>query len=513
MRIDLANHEQVVQRFVEIEPLELGDHPPPWGAGTPTAAQVTEVIDGAIDDLPLAYRQAYAEPLRGVVEHLLRSDDDPRVVALNVETLAGAVFQHGPQSAVRGQLRQFLAVVSNYFRSFLAAGKRRAVLFPLPADGIPPLATFRHSGRLGPFTFPADVVRRLCGASIAVVSLPQRLRNHPVTWLTLAHETVGHDVLHADPELLPELAAAVRTVFGGGPLTPGRPPDRDQLQSLLWSYWIEEVASDVYALLNSGPAFAYNLAAFLEALPLDTGLVRPTPFLPLAAHPPGMLRMHVAIGVVRNLAGLAPEDRDEHVENLGALARRQWESESVEVQGRVEVDRDRWVDLGRTAIPLADLADAARRVGGFVATASLRTFGGHSVQEIETWDADDERVALLIADALAAAEGDPQRVMHLGDDAQLLAGATLAVLREPARYEAINFALAGALDESFRRDEVVGRALFHPLFDLEPPAFPGPDAEPGLGPGAGPQRAGVGGPPTPAPQDDVAEGSPGGDTR
>lgn len=504
MKIRSDNVDEVVRRFAEIEPLQLGDQPPPWAPGQPDAAKLAEVIAAAADDLPLAYQSAYVEPLAGAVQHLLRSDDNPANVALTAETLAGAVYQHGRQSAVRDQLRQFLAVVSNYYRSFLSAAKRQAVEFPMPAQGLPPLAVFQHSGALGPFTFPDEMVKKLCGAELSVVSLPQRLSAHPVTWLTLAHETAGHDVLHADPDLLPELVRAVRTLFGGGPLTPGKQPDPDQLQALLWSYWVDEVASDVYALLNGGPAFAYNMAMFLEALrtfnpSIGASIFRNTPFQPLDVHPPTVLRLHVAIGVVKNLASLAPEDRRRHAKNLEELARRQaGGAKTLAIQGRAEVERDRWVDIQRLDVRLDELEAAARRVGAFIATAPLQAFKGHTVQEIETWDADDERVAAIIAETFVEKEGSAPAVMNLGDDAQLLAGATLALLSAPALYDQINLALAGALSESHRRDSIMGYAFFHPMFEIEPVPAP-PDSQPESDPRVGPQEAGVGAPPVPKP--------------
>ncbi|HEY9404979.1 MAG TPA: hypothetical protein VIQ24_20170 [Pyrinomonadaceae bacterium] len=503
MKIKSENVDEVVRRFVAIEPLEMGDHPPPWSPGQPDAAKLNELIAAAADDLPLAYRPAYVEPLSSAVQHLLRSDDNPANVAFNAETLVGAIYQHDRQSAVRGQLRQFLAVVSNYYRSFLSAAKRHAVHFPMPSDGLPPLAVFQHSGSFGPFTFPDEMVKKLCGAELSVVSLPQRLRAHPVTWLTVAHETAGHDVLHADPDLLPELVGAVRTLFGGGPLTPGKQPEPDQLQALLWSYWIDEVASDVYALLNSGPAFAYNMGMFLEALRtirpgMGASLIRSSPLIPLGIHPPPVLRLHVAIGVVKNLTSLAPGDRRAHVKNLEVLSKRQVNGTILPVQGRVEVERDRWVDIEKLNIRLDDFTAAARRVGAFIATAPLQAFDGHTIQEIETWDGDDERVTAIIAGKFVKNLGDVQAVKNLGDDAQVLAGATLALLKAPALYDQINSALAGALDESHRRDSIMGYAFTHPMFELEIDPAP-PDSQPESDPRAGPQEAGVGAPPLPVP--------------
>lgn len=472
MKIKSGHVDEVIRRFVAIDPLAMGDQPPPWAPGRPDAAKLTEVIDAAADDLPLAYRAAYVEPLSGAVPHLLRTDDNSAAVAFNAETLVGAIYQHGEQSVVRGQLRQFLAAVSNYYRSFLSGAKRHAVHFPMPADGLPPLAVFQHSGAFGPFTFPDEMVKKLCGAELSVVSLPQRLRAHPVTWLTVAHETAGHDVLHADPDLLPELVVAVRTLFGGEPLTPGKQPEPDQLQALLWSYWIDEVASDVYALLNGGPAFAYNMGIFIEALRtvrpgVGASLFRSSPFAALGVHPPAVLRLHVAIGVVKNLTSLAPEDRRAHVKNLEALAKRHVDGTTLAVQGRVEVERDRWVDIEKLDVKLDEFTAAARRVGAFIATAPLQAFDGHTVQEIETWDADDEHVTAIIADTFIRNAGNVQAVKNLGDDAQLLAGATLALLKDPTLYDQINSALAGALDESHRRDSIMGFAFAHPMFELE----------------------------------------------
>jgi hypothetical protein len=98
------------------------------------------------------------------------------------------------------------------------------------------------------------------------------------------------------------------------------------------------------------------------------------------------------------------------------------------------------------------MQQAARNVGGFIATARLRALNGHSIQDIETWDDADEAKAQAIKKAML--EG--QSVNTLGDDAQLLAGATLALLDQPARYDAVTRALDQALDRSFQSDPIWG---------------------------------------------------------
>ena len=142
---------------------------------------------------------------------------------MTIETLAGAVYQHA-DADVAPDLHRFLAVISNFYRSFLDSRQRLSAGFPL-IEQDPPLAMFQHSGEAGPFTITAENVRQLTGGTVGVVSLPATYRKHPVLWASLAHETGGHDVLHADEALLPELTAGVKAMFGGG--TRRRRPDDD----------------------------------------------------------------------------------------------------------------------------------------------------------------------------------------------------------------------------------------------------------------------------------------------
>ena len=101
-------------------------------------------------------------------------------------------------------------------------------------------------------------------------------------------------------------------------------------------------------------------------------------------------------------------------------------------------------------IPLADAADAARKVGKMIATHKFKALNHHSIQEIESWDDDDEAAAAAIAQRIM----QRQSIVGHGDDAQLLAGATLTLLRKPQLYDSAQSLLNDALDDSFRPDPI-----------------------------------------------------------
>jgi hypothetical protein len=442
----------------------LGEGPPeiPWGDSL-TADAVVSAIDADSDALPLVFRDGYAEPLRRNLPHVLRAAGDPTLV----ETLAGAVYDHGSEE-VRAPLGRFLAVVSNMYRSFLDAETRMGVDLPL-IEQLPPLAMFQHSGEGGPFTLTAESVQGLIGSPIGVVSLPSTCREHPFTWASLAHETGGHDVLHADTGLLDELAGGVRDFFGSGRMDPAHPTGA-QVMGHLWAWWIDEAASDVYGLLNIGPSFAMNLIVFLATF--IAGFTKGTePVLraesgrketdALDVHPVDLLRPHLAIGAIEGLSGLDPKVRQDYVSTIEAMAAQcSGGEDSIALVGLLPIGDNRGLPLANR-FPLKEMQDVARRVGSFIVSANLPALGGHCIQDLETWDDADEAAARRIADTFridASAVG-------VGDDAQLLAGATIAILEEPDKYDTCTKRLNEALDHSFAVDPIWGAPQRDPIWE------------------------------------------------
>jgi hypothetical protein len=274
-----------------------------------------------------------------------------------------------------------------------------------------------------------------------------------------AMPTGGHDVTHADPGLLDQLADSIPMAFAGMPTPPGL--SRDVLTQL-WAYWIDEASADVYGLLNIGPAFAPNLAVFFAALGaqdrnaspklrMDSGFDPRDPRQLLDPHPTDILRLHLAAGVIDTLMGLSHPVRDKYnqmIEDLTALLA---DGDVVTISGNIPQARGNLVRLNFRA-PLSVMQQAARNVGGFIATAKFAALDGHSIQDIETWDDDDEARAQAVKSAALAG----QSIATLGDDAQLLAGATIALLERPDLYDAVTKALNEGLDLSFRRDPIWG---------------------------------------------------------
>jgi hypothetical protein len=420
---------------------------------TPTLKRVHDLIVAGEPHLPVPFRAGYTTPLLERLDSVFARLDfkNPRS-ALFLEALSGAVYQHEVKSQLPA-LNRFLAVISDLYRSFLDSTKREHLNVPLTGV-LPPLAVFQSSPQNGPFTIPIDQVNGLIGADIGVVSLPATLANHPFLFGSLAHETGGHDVLHADVKLLPELRDQAHSLLGG--MGAGK-------AGLLWDYWMDEAASDVYGVLNMGPAFGANLTALLAVFIAQTEKRgAPLPILrtqsgsapdgSLDSHPTDILRLSLVQGAISALVGLSKPTKDRYIAELDELATLCAPgASSIELAGFARISVGKSVDFDES-LPISDLRQSARLIGAHIATASLDALDGHSIQAIETWNDADEAAASGIATLLRANKS----IVNGGDDAQILAGLTLALLDQPYKYAAFSKLATEALDDSFRRDPYWG---------------------------------------------------------
>src|ERR1700750_745165 len=132
---------QFVKLFKELMKIDLfGTAPPniPYPI-PPTAQGVLGAIESGKAALPIIYRNEYVTPLENSLASVLETEDE-----VLIETLAGAVYEHGKQRGVTPQRHRFWAVISALYRSFFAAKRRLNANSPL-VEQLPPLATFKHA--------------------------------------------------------------------------------------------------------------------------------------------------------------------------------------------------------------------------------------------------------------------------------------------------------------------------------------------------------------------------------
>ena len=504
--IDLQNYEAFCEALTKIDYFGKDEGLLP----RLSPDDLTAVISTNAAFVPLAYRTEYAKALIDVLPSLLtRLKGKPAAEIISaLERYCAPIYQLAPASTdtdVRQELQRFLAVVSNLYRSFLDKKKRASIDVPLVTDQ-PPLAYFMSNGRDGPSTINCNEMQKYIGTPISIVCLPHSYREHPITWASLAHEVCGHDVVHADPELVPELVVGVRSLFNTThfPRTPSL--KGDALYAMIWSYWIDEAVADVYGLLNMGPTFPLNLSAFFSAVhhcdyirnghtPLTLTSL-PTSSRPVNGrgdmdeHPTDILRLYLAIGVIQTLIRLSPAKRQRYSADIAKVAKLAANGAShIDLSGYVKVSHSDWRQIDVT-VPLSEAAEAARRVGSFLATAKLEALQNKSIQDIETWCDSDESTAAHIADRIL----HNQPIVGTGDDSQLLAGATMAVLKQPGLYEAATKLLEEALDDSYASDPIYGYLsldrMFNPQIFPDAPT-PGPAPRKTRSPKAGePHRSG-----------------------
>jgi hypothetical protein len=233
-----------------------------------------------------------------------------------------------------------------------------------------------------------------------VVSLPPaNATGGLVAWSTLGHETAGHDILHADTGLQPELARALRKNLQ--PLGAGLAD--------YWSKRIDETSSDVMGLLNLGPAAGIGLVAYFRGLGAafadEAKLSNEGP--KDDDHPADVLRGYLAAEVVALL------------KFKGNAA---WADAIVK-----ETDKDRGViKLDGRTVSYAVARRSVKIVAQTLVQTKTKALENHALGEIQNWrDTDEVKVGLVRA---ALRSGAPLSATG-GDDkiyaAHIVAGAVI----------------------------------------------------------------------------------------
>ena len=93
----------------------------------------------------------------------------PEEKSMVIEQFYAAVYEHGKlpgMQDVRPELRRFLAVVSNLYRSFVNAKKRESLQVP-QVTAPTPLAFFQSNGDQGPYTITSESMKKIFGPLVA----------------------------------------------------------------------------------------------------------------------------------------------------------------------------------------------------------------------------------------------------------------------------------------------------------------------------------------------------------
>jgi hypothetical protein len=217
----------------------------------------------------------------------------------------------------------------------------------------------------------------------------------------LAHETAGHDILHADEGLQPELAQALWDAL-------------KPLGSNLHDYWssrIDETSSDVMGILNMGPAVGIGLIAYFRGLSAAYGA---KPELRNVGpksdpHPADIVRGFLAAEVVSR---------------LGFTGHGLWAKAILD-----ETKRDlQRISLGGIEIS----AELARKSASVVAETLVNhkaiSLERHALGEIQNWLDRDERTVLALRKALRTASQPTAAVLKNAYAAHAVAAAVLEAL-------------------------------------------------------------------------------------
>jgi hypothetical protein len=233
---------------------------------------------------------------------------------------------------------------------------------------------------------------------------------------------------------------------------------------------------------------------FYSKTPMGLHLnLSPVPTLPTSSryddeyvdyHPTKILSLYVVMGAIQALYALQENKKKGYLDAIKECARiclegnrtfisqmvakhkmplgliNHYDPTHVTIHGKVRIKAGAWVDMESHEIDLSIMGEHAYRVGYHIAAARLRSLRDHSIQDLETWNDADEAAAKRVSENIRKPGNN---INEMGDDAQLFAGAMLAVSAHPEEYLSINETLRKALEQSFWDDEIWGHKVWHPI--------------------------------------------------
>jgi hypothetical protein len=362
--------------------------------------------------LPPLYRDAVFTPFVAKLDSLGQSGfnqiliGDPtreRIAGLMLD-IAHAILQNGEDFEPRAT-DGFQEVTSDLFDGFLSAEDRKAV--EPPDEGvIAPLVKWGKPD-FGPYTWPVDATLNF-GVGAPIVNLPPaNARRGLLAWSALAHETGGHDILHADTGLLQELAENVNNGL--------REAGLDDPLPEYWSDRIDETASDVLGILNMGPAAGIGLIGYFRGLnaAFGAGPTLRNEGRDTDPHPADIVRGFLAAACVRRL------------KFGGAHA---W---AAVIEGEALNDLTT-VRLSGVEISEAAARQSADVVAQVIMHGRLQSLQNHPLDYIQNWRNTDERIVQQLRRLLTIVGQLPTRIESGVYAAHVVAAAVTAGLSQGA---------------------------------------------------------------------------------
>ena len=400
-------------------------------------------LESARARLSPLYQEAMASPfiatLRKTGEsgfnQILLSDPGREGLAALMLDIAQSILQSG-EGFARAPTNAFAEVVTDLYDGFLSAEDRQGVE-PPDRGVIPPLVKWGNP-EAGPYTWPVDATSAF-GCKAAVVSLPPaNARAGLLAWPALGHETAGHDILHADTGLEPELATALQQ----GLRSLGYGLDQ------YWSARIDETSSDVMGILNVGPAAGIGLIGYFRALnAASTGEPRLRSEGPKNdPHPADVLRGYLAAETV----GL-----------LGFSGRDAWSS---------LIARETNADVQSIVLAGVHVSVAVARQSAWIVAQTLvrhcaNSLENHALGEIQDWRDADEQIVLMLRTALrASAELPPTRSRIYA--AHVVAAAVTEAVADGSEVHAVFDRMIALLDKLHGQNPASGPLILPYRGDL-----------------------------------------------
>lgn len=333
---------------------------------------LTERLQETAETLPPLYREHVYQPFVQTLDKLkeagftnmLRRDPQREREAGLFFDIAQAILQNG-EAYEQAATDAFQEVVSDLYDGFLSEEDRRGIK-PPDKSLIAPLVKWGRP-QFGPYTWTVEAAAHF-GIKTGIVSLPPaNARVGLLAWAALGHETAGHDILHADTGLLSELQQTVYDAL--------MTDLNNRTLAQYWSMRIDETASDVLGILNTGPAAGVGMIGYFRGLNnaysgkptlRNTGSTN-------GPHPADILRGYLAAETVRLL----------QFDNAS-----EWADALME-----ETDKDlSTILLGRSPLD-PDLAKkSAATVARAIMEKQLFSLEGHALGQIQNWHNEDERI-------------------------------------------------------------------------------------------------------------------------